>query len=228
MKHGVLSRIPVTHIPVLYLYSISIMPEDGYNTGVVLRIPVTHRPVMYLYHISLMPQDNYNTGILSRIPVTQIPVMYLYSMGWLRWVGSIKSQVSSADYSLFYRALLQKRPMILSIVLTETIRYLSDAQRFVHVLIGCFHNCNRCSKICPCIHNCNRHVYRCSTANPTWGDIFECCFKAQSSKLERLFSLKRGKRDVRALSFRKWHPKWDWLYLYSISLMPEDKYNTSV
>ena len=38
-------------------------------------------------------------------------------------------------------------------------------------------------------------------ANPTWGDIFECCFKAQSSKLERLFSLKRGKRDVRPLSF---------------------------
>jgi len=38
------------------------------------------------------------------------------------------------------------------------------------------------------------------TANPTWGDIFECCFKAQSSKLERLSSLKRGKRDVRALS----------------------------
>jgi len=27
------------------------------------------------------------------------------------------------------------------------------------------------------------------------------CFKAQSSKLQRLFSLKRGKRDVRALSF---------------------------
>ena len=39
------------------------------------------------------------------------------------------------------------------------------------------------------------------TANPTWGDIFKCCFKAQSSKLESLFSLKRGKRDVRALSF---------------------------
>jgi len=39
------------------------------------------------------------------------------------------------------------------------------------------------------------------TANPTWGDIFECCFKAQSSKIERLFSLKRGKRDVRSLSF---------------------------
>ena len=39
------------------------------------------------------------------------------------------------------------------------------------------------------------------TANPTWGDVFDCCFKARSSKLEGLFSLKRGKRDVRALSF---------------------------
>ena len=47
------------------------------------------------------------------------------------------------------------------------------------------------------IHHC---LIRC-TANPTWGDIFECCFKAQSSKLERLFSLQCGKRDVRALSF---------------------------
>jgi len=35
--------------------------------------------------------------------------------------------------------------------------------------------------------------------------------KAQSSKLERLFSLQSGKRDFRAwaLSFRKCHPKWD-------------------
>jgi len=39
------------------------------------------------------------------------------------------------------------------------------------------------------------------TANPTWGDIFECCFKAQSSKLEHLFSLKRGKRGVYGFEF---------------------------
>jgi len=45
------------------------------------------------------------------------------------------------------------------------------------------------------------HWCCCCTANPTWGDILECCFKAQSSKLKGLFSLKRGKRDVRALSF---------------------------
>jgi len=39
-------------------------------------------------------------------------------MGWLRSVGSIKLQVSFAEYSLFYRALLQKRPIILSVLLT--------------------------------------------------------------------------------------------------------------
>jgi len=35
------------------------------------------------------------------------------NMGWLRLVGSLKLQVSFAEYSLFYRALLQKRPIIL-------------------------------------------------------------------------------------------------------------------
>jgi len=34
-------------------------------------------------------------------------------MGWLRLVGSLKWQVSFAEYCLFYRALLQKRPIIL-------------------------------------------------------------------------------------------------------------------
>jgi len=41
------------------------------------------------------------------------------------------------------------------------------------------------------------HTY---TAHPAWGDTPERCYKAQSSKLERPFSPKRGKRDVRALS----------------------------
>jgi len=56
--------------------------------------------------------------------------------------------------------------------------------------------------MCDMLHTIGECVYVCiCTANPTSGDIFECCFKARSSKLERLFSLKRGKRDVRALSF---------------------------
>jgi len=36
----------------------------------------------------------------------------LQGMGWLRLVGSIKLLVSVAEYCLFYRALLQKRPII--------------------------------------------------------------------------------------------------------------------
>jgi len=44
--------------------------------------------------------------------------------------------------------------------------------------------------------------YMCA-ADPTWGDIFECCFKAQSSQLERLFCHVSAKRDVRALSFER-------------------------
>jgi len=37
---------------------------------------------------------------------------YHRDMGWLRIVGSLKLQVSIGEYSLFYRALLQKRPKI--------------------------------------------------------------------------------------------------------------------
>jgi len=38
--------------------------------------------------------------------------MHTYRMGWLQEVGSSKSQVSVAEYSLFYRALVQKRPIL--------------------------------------------------------------------------------------------------------------------
>jgi len=40
-------------------------------------------------------------------------------MGWLWLAGSIKLHVSFAENRLFYRALLQKKPIILSILLTE-------------------------------------------------------------------------------------------------------------
>ena len=45
------------------------------------------------------------------------------AMGWLRSVGSIRLQVSLAEYRLFYRALLQKRPIISSILLTKATPY---------------------------------------------------------------------------------------------------------
>jgi len=48
-----------------------------------------------------------------------IHVWVCIHMGWLRSVGSIKLYVSFAEYCLFYKALLQKRPIILSILLTK-------------------------------------------------------------------------------------------------------------
>jgi len=43
---------------------------------------------------------------------TKYNLWLLSGMGWLRLVGAIKLDVSLAEYSLFYRALLQKRPII--------------------------------------------------------------------------------------------------------------------
>jgi len=44
-----------------------------------------------------------------------------YDMGWLRFVRSLKLQVSFAEYCLFYRALLQRRLIILrSLIIVAT------------------------------------------------------------------------------------------------------------
>jgi len=43
--------------------------------------------------------------------------------GWLRLVGSLKLQVSFAEYPLFYRSLLQKRPRIIRSLLIEATPY---------------------------------------------------------------------------------------------------------
>jgi len=57
------------------------------------------------------------------------PQMRKSDMGWLWLVGSLKLQVSFVEYSVFYRALLQKRPIILwSLLVIATpyayLRYL--------------------------------------------------------------------------------------------------------
>jgi len=46
---------------------------------------------------------------LSRRP----KYVYIHTMGWIRLVGTLKVQVSIAEYKPFYRALLQKKPIIL-------------------------------------------------------------------------------------------------------------------
>jgi len=58
-------------------------------------------------------------------------------MGWLRLVGSIKLQGSFAEYSLFYRPLLQKRPIILSILLSKATPYLDHQVRGLRLHVMC-------------------------------------------------------------------------------------------
>jgi len=53
----------------------------------------------------------------------QACIYLLHDMGWLRLVGSLKLQVSFAEYRLFYRALLQKRPVIWRSLLIEATPY---------------------------------------------------------------------------------------------------------
>jgi len=74
---------------------------------------------MYLYMcFQFITYSRITTSIISMVH------MYIYTylhfttlsritMGWLRLVGSFKLQVSFAEYSLFYRAFLQKWPIIL-------------------------------------------------------------------------------------------------------------------
>jgi len=44
-------------------------------------------------------------------------------MGWLQFVGSLKLEVSFAEYCLCCKALLQKRPVILRNLLIEATLY---------------------------------------------------------------------------------------------------------
>jgi len=110
-----------------------------------------------------------------------------YSMGWLRLVGSIKLSVSFAEYCFFYRALLQKRPIILSILLTEA----TPSHIYVHALFYII-----CSIIHAYLHNIKYSIIY--TANPTWGVIF------QSSKLKARTSLLPSFNEKRRSSFELW------------------------
>jgi len=60
-------------------------------------------------------------------------------MGWLRSVGSIKLYVSFAKCRLFYRSLLQKRPIILSILLTKATPYTHAWVARVHTYRASVH-----------------------------------------------------------------------------------------
>ena len=74
---------------------------------------------MYIYvYIYTYTDMDIQIHSCMRYLYTNIIIMYSY-MGWLRSVGALKLQVSFAEYRLFYRALLQKRPIILRSLLIE-------------------------------------------------------------------------------------------------------------
>jgi len=83
-------------------------------------------------------------------------------MGWLRLVGSLKIYVSFAEYSLFYRALLQKRPIILrSLLIVVTPYYDSNLWRLTRNM--CVRVCVRaCVRACTwvCVRECARTQVR--------------------------------------------------------------------
>jgi len=58
-------------------------------------------PLLLTSHVSRTDQSSLIYAIVKRY------------MGWLQLVGSLKLQVSIVEYSLFYRAPLQKRSIIL-------------------------------------------------------------------------------------------------------------------
>jgi len=58
------------------------------------------------------------------------------AMGWLRWVGSLKIWVFFAEYGLFYRALLQKRPTIWRSLLIVATPYMPARPCQVLIFFG--------------------------------------------------------------------------------------------
>jgi len=95
--------------------------------------------------------------------------IFIY-IGWLRLVGSIKLQVSFAEYRLFYWALLSKRPTILSILLIVILSIhpivcaallrLSEQVGFYISVYICTYMCMYvCIYIYTCIH---MRIYTCT------------------------------------------------------------------
>jgi len=75
----------------------------------MFRIWVKFQTTMFLIWVKFQQTP----GLCSKKSHTKAGLVYKKSpMGWLRLVGSLNLQVSFAEYRLFYRSLLQKRPSI--------------------------------------------------------------------------------------------------------------------
>ena len=92
-------------------------------------------------------------------------------MGRLRSVGSLKLQVSFAEYRLFYRTLLQKRPIILRnlLIVATPYMYFDLTEMVIHLCIFTAKNIDLSNYscvyfdlteivICMCIVTLQKHV----------------------------------------------------------------------
>ena len=67
------------------------------------------------------------------VPLCLVSSLVKLSIRWLRLVGSLKLYISFAEHNFFYRALLQKRPVILRSLLIATLYW--DTQECVYAFI---------------------------------------------------------------------------------------------
>ena len=110
-------------------------------------------------------------------------------MGWLRLVGSLKLQVSFAEYSLFYRALLKKRPIILrSLLIIATpqcgavccsVLQCAAVRCSVYQCVAMCCSVLQCVAVCCSVLQCTIPLDFCSTPSiilqcPTKSATFTC------------------------------------------------------
>ena len=96
-------------------------------------------------------------GVVKYVKRNSIHRMQKRHMGWLRLVGSIKLQVSFAEYSLFYRALLQKRPINLRSLPVVATPYNSERIALAGAGLGCVAVCCsvlQCVAVCCIVLRC--------------------------------------------------------------------------
>ena len=80
-------------------------------------------------------------------------------MGWLRLVGCLKIQVSSQNTGLFCTALLQKRPIFLSILLIVAIPYALKCLKLGFVVVALQHTATHCDTLQHTATHCKRDSF---------------------------------------------------------------------
>ena len=97
-------------------------------------------------------------------------------MGWLRLVGSLKSQASFSEYHLFYGALLQKRPVILrSLLIVANLQLLSHPSSLrMYIYTHTYTFLGACIYMQSHTHTCTQKVMSVSVYTSTWIYICAC------------------------------------------------------